>query len=366
MNIIEKITAEDYKLFDYVRNYDNHPVILYGAGIGAKRILHFLQSYRIFPKYIVVDRKYFKPNMKMETYVVKSIESVFSNDVHEPVDIIGAFLGFEKEHLSKYLAKIRKILKLDDEIFYGYMEKGELPCIPRSFFETHADRIEKFYHDLQDELSKKTLISYLNQRISCDTHFSTGIIQKNQYFDTTIIDFEKQEAFIDCGSYNGLDTKQFFSLTNPETFSYIFEADKKNMDIVKRNLKSYENRILYINKAVLNCNKSITFDSQNNSSSAIAENGNTRIECVSLDQFMETEKKRITFIKMDIEGAELHGLDGAKNLISYHHPVLAICVYHRPKDIFQIYEKIKEIDASYRFYLRRYHPFFIETVLYAI
>mgnify|MGYP002623659934 CR=1 FL=1 len=365
MSVMEKITAEDYKLFDYIREYDNQPLILYGAGIGAKRILYFLQSHQILPKYIVVDRKYFHPNMKIETYEVKPVEDIFEHAVHEPVDVIGAFLGFDIGHLSKYQSKIRKILKLDDEIFYGYMEKGDLPCVPRKFYEIHAERIEAFYHDLQDDFSRKTLISYLNQRISCDMNFSTGMIQENQYFDAAIINFGQQKKFIDCGSYNGSDTKRFFSLTRSDTFSYVFEADEKNMSIVKRNLKSYESRIQYVNKGVWNCNESIFFDSQHNSSSAIAEDGNIKIECISLDQLMETEKY-ITFIKMDIEGAELRGLDGAKNLISCCHPVLAICVYHRPKDIFQIYEKIKEIDASYRFYLRRYHPFFIETVLYAI
>lgn len=36
MSVMEKITAEDYKLFDYIREYDNQPLILYGVGIDTK------------------------------------------------------------------------------------------------------------------------------------------------------------------------------------------------------------------------------------------------------------------------------------------------------------------------------------------
>lgn len=74
----------------------------------------------------------------------------------------------------------------------------------------------------------------------------------------------------------------------------------------------------------------------------------------------------MTFIKMDIEGAELAALKGAKNTIKMYKPKLAICVYHNPLDIIEIPKLIKEIEPSYKLYLRHYSKFYSDTILYAI
>lgn len=73
-----------------------------------------------------------------------------------------------------------------------------------------------------------------------------------------------------------------------------------------------------------------------------------------------------TFIKMDVEGAELSALKGAKKLIAKNHPKLAICLYHKPEDIYDIPIFIKQLDSSYKLYIRHYSNYITETVLYAI
>jgi len=60
----------------------------------------------------------------------------------------------------------------------------------------------------------------------------------------------------------------------------------------------------------------------------------TIIQCVALDDTLIGWHP--TYIKMDIEGAEYDALLGAERLIRSYKPVLAICVYHRPQDIWEI------------------------------
>ena len=74
----------------------------------------------------------------------------------------------------------------------------------------------------------------------------------------------------------------------------------------------------------------------------------------------------ITFIKMDIEGSEIPALRGAKEIIETQKPKLAICVYHKPEDIWEIPELILDYVPEYRLYLRHYSITYTETVLYAI
>ena len=71
-------------------------------------------------------------------------------------------------------------------------------------------------------------------------------------------------------------------------------------------------------------------------------------------------------IKMDIEGAELDALYGAKNTIRKYKPLLAICVYHKREDMLTIPQYIKSIVPEYRFFLRAYEKTATELVLYAV
>lgn len=76
--------------------------------------------------------------------------------------------------------------------------------------------------------------------------------------------------------------------------------------------------------------------------------------------------KAVSFIKMDIEGAELPSLRGAEKVIEKYHPKLAICIYHSDSDMLEIPEYIMGKYPSYSLYVRHHSQCSAETVLYAI
>lgn len=106
-----------------------------------------------------------------------------------------------------------------------------------------------------------------------------------------------------------------------------------------------------------------SFNSGNGSSSSISDNGEQLAHIVSLDDVLIT--KDITMIKMDIEGAEIDALNGAKNTIQSLKPDLAICVYHKISDIWEIPLMLHKWVPEYKFYLRCHAGSTMETVLYA-
>ena len=69
---------------------------------------------------------------------------------------------------------------------------------------------------------------------------------------------------------------------------------------------------------------------------------------------------------MDIEGAELDTLHGAKNMIDIDKPKMAVCVYHRMDDILTIPEYLIRINPEYKLYMRHHNCNITETVLYAV
>lgn len=97
--------------------------------------------------------------------------------------------------------------------------------------------------------------------------------------------------------------------------------------------------------------------------SAFSDLGDSIVEVDNIDSLKDITP---TFIKMDVEGSEYQALVGAKNTIRRSHPRLAICVYHKLEDIWEIPLLIQSIDPDYVFYLRHYSFADNETVLYAI
>lgn len=85
----------------------------------------------------------------------------------------------------------------------------------------------------------------------------------------------------------------------------------------------------------------------------------------SIDKLVETgEIEKIDFIKLDVEGAELETLRGAKNSIHRFKPKLAVSLYHRPNDLFELIQYIRSEFPFYKFSLGHYTIHQEETVLY--
>ena len=84
------------------------------------------------------------------------------------------------------------------------------------------------------------------------------------------------------------------------------------------------------------------------------------VEVVSLD---EDICEPVSWIKMDIEGAEYDALLGCKNHIKKEQPKLSVSVYHGYEDIIRLPLLIDELNPSYRFYLRYYGGNLIPTEL---
>ena len=81
---------------------------------------------------------------------------------------------------------------------------------------------------------------------------------------------------------------------------------------------------------------------------------------------MISEDEPITFIKMDLEGAEYEALIGAKKIIKKWKPKLAISLYHKPEDVWELPSLILDMNPSYSLYLSHYSIATAETVLYAL
>jgi FkbM family methyltransferase len=99
--------------------------------------------------------------------------------------------------------------------------------------------------------------------------------------------------------------------------------------------------------------------------SAVAEG--RVVSATSLDNFAARESlTRVDIIKLDIEGAEMNALNGARRIIRRDHPTLAISLYHHRTHLYLLPLLIHSMYSGYRFYIGQYTGMFVDTVLYAV
>jgi len=191
----------------------------------------------------------------------------------------------------------------------------------------------------------------------------------SSYFDLPQLKRNDNEVFVDCGAYDGDSALGFVKWCNNKfEHIYLFEPDKKNIKLCDINLSQNISNEKYtiIEKGNWSTRTQLRFDVTGDVSTHATEKGTEILDVSSIDEEIMTLNK-VTYIKMDIEGAELEALKGAERVITRDFPNLAICVYHKPEDIFTIPQYINSlVPEKYKFYLRHYTLTKWDTVLYAV
>lgn len=190
-----------------------------------------------------------------------------------------------------------------------------------------------------------------------------------QYFPEGIIRNNGVEVYVDCGAYTGDNIPDFMHFTGKH-FSryYAFELSKKNFEHLSKNVirdySSFADKFILENKGVSDRTGSIQYG-EYDEGSKVEESGTTTGKVVALDDYF-AGREQVTFIKMDVEGAEMRALRGAYGIISKCLPKLAICIYHSPGDLWEIPLYIKKSWPDYDIFIRHHTDLLNETVCYAI
>lgn len=218
-----------------------------------------------------------------------------------------------------------------------------------------------------DERSRQ-VFDVILQRIlgnSDDIDLMPSICDPDQYFARDVIAFADHEHYVDVGAYDG-DTVSRFIATVDGRFDSIhaFELDPANHAHLAANVSGLPQRekIATYNLGAWDSEQEISFST--GKSQSTVGSGEARGKVIPLD--IALAGKPVTFIKMDIEGAEIHALSGAARLISAQQPKLAICVYHHFSHLWKIPLLIRKMVPGHTLYLRHYTNLEYETVCYAI
>jgi FkbM family methyltransferase len=188
------------------------------------------------------------------------------------------------------------------------------------------------------------------------------------------IKVKKGNYVIDAGGCWGETALYFAQEVGESGKVFTFEFIPSNLRIMERNFDlngALKDRINIVKNPIWQHSGKKIYYTDNGPGSSVSEEKLSEkaveISTLALDDFfLEKKLPRVDFIKMDIEGSELEALKGAEGLMKKYRPTLAISIYHKPEDYYQIIEYVNSLDLGYRFYLDHFTIHQEETVLFAV
>lgn len=236
----------------------------------------------------------------------------------------------------------------------------------------NSGKLDKLTQELLPLFTEEKSLGILKNRLEMLTTGNVDKILENpvdpvQYFTDDCLPITNNEVMFDCGAYNGDSIKDFLKFTEGKYQKILaIEPDPVNFDLILKYVREKHLNNIELKMVVTgDHNGFISFENTGGTTSKILDDEQSsgdKIEMVKLDNFYEYHP---TLVKMDIEGAELSTLKGCEKIIKELKPKLAVCVYHKPMDLFEIPLYLHKLVPEYKFRLRQHVVGFTELVLYA-
>lgn len=336
--MLERLLEKE-NIWDFLAR-DNKPVVIYGMGNGAEKIMDTLDTYGVQVSDIFASDEF------VRGHSFKGFKVMKYSEICEKYTDFNVVLAFAT-HLDDVLDRIR-LISSEHAVFAPDVPVAGGGLFTLEYVKENEDKFDFVYHHLADEESKKVYLDIINFKISgkVDYLFNSFCDKNEVYRD--ILKLNDRETIADLGAYDGDTIREFTDFTNGKyKHIYALEPDAKSFKKLKKFTENMTDIDIY-NMGAWSKKDTLIFDAQASRNSKLSSKG-APVEVTDIDSLMNTP---LTMIKMDIEGSELQALAGAETIIKAYKPKLYICAYHRNEDLFSLPIKILQLNPDYRIYFR--------------
>ncbi len=326
------------ELWEYLKT-SQKPIVLYGMGNGADKIIKVLEEKGIEFKGVFASDGFVRPKL-FHGHQISSY-----TDLKQKFGDMIVLLCFG----SSLPDVIENILKIAAE---QELYAPEVPVIGGGLFDydflrKNAQMLKWVYDCLADDISRHTFENILKYKLSGKINYLIDCqVNENEPYSSFLK--LKNERFLDLGAYNG-DTVLGFTQNCPDYESITaLEPDRKTFKKLLLNTESLRN-FTPINACVLDKCETVNFKMLGGRNSVLGE-GKDEIEALTIDSLNFNP----TYIKMDVEGQEVAAINGAKETILKHKPKMLISAYHRTDDFVTIPKAVLGIRSDYKIYVRHF------------
>lgn len=341
--MIEKIKEKN--VWDYLKE-TSLPIVLYGMGNGTDMVMEKLNEIGVKASEVFASDEFVRGHSFRGYKVIKY------SDVCEKYDDFVIVVCFAV-HDDAMLEKIRKMSQ-EHTLFAPNVPIVNDGVFTREFIEEHDSEFDEAYSLLSDDFSRQSYIDILDFKVSGKVEYLFNCQKSKDEIYSEYLALGKDEIFMDLGAYDGDTVREFLQATDSQHEKIIaVEADEKNYKKLTDKTSGVE-RIETHNLAVWNKKETLFFEKKKGRNSKLSSAGQVEVQADSVDNILYGRK--ITVLKMDIEGSEEMALDGAVKTIQTYNPKLYVCAYHRNDDMFRLPLKINGIQKGYKFYFC-HHPY---------
>lgn len=351
---MENFLRDHVSVWDILKNTPL-PIVLYGMGDGADKVLQVFEKLHISPAAVMASDTFVR-GQSFHGYPVQKL-----SDIEKQFDsfLIALCFGSQRPEVIgqiKDLAKKHKVLVPSVPVF------GETICNERFLCE-NAESLHKAYHLLEDNKSKDVFKNILTFEYTGELPYLFNSESSKNEVLQTLIQPDKQSFYVDAGACKGDTIEEFLKFAPEYKVILAFEPNAKNFEKLQLHCRNIPNTELW-NLALYRENAMLYFNKKSGRCSARSLQG-TPVQAADLDSLLQG--RRPTYVKMDVEGMEAEALQGAKNTLQTYKPKLNIAAYHQTEDLFALPLLIHEIQPNYKIYLR-HHPYipFWDTNLYCV
>jgi len=242
--------------------------------------------------------------------------------------------------------------------------------------EAHIEQILTISEQFSDTESQQYYLNFIKACLSRNPiYFSNNPKAIAGYeYETNLakVGLKGGEVIIDCGAYNGDTARIFMNKTNNDCEIYCFEPVVENY----LELHDWINQEKLMNIHAIHSGvgdstyKDKVYSTESKTTKAAVGSNRfqsdspfvSEIQVDTIDHMIH--EKKVDYIKMDIEGAEMAALRGAQKTIERYMPQLLISGYHKITDMWEVPEFVFQINPNYKMFLGHqpnapYEPEFI-------
>lgn len=331
------------------------PIIMYGMGDGAEKILNVMENFDIKPSEFMASDEFVRGH-SFHGFEVKKLSDIETQYSGREFIIIVCFGTSRPEVLEKlYRLSERYELYAPDVPVYG---SG---LFDEKYIGDNIKKIVQVREILADALSKETLDRLIDYRISGKIDILRGAASpRKEAAELLNLKKDGSEFLVDLGAYDGDTVQEFLDLTEKRFKKiYALEPDTRNyMKLRRRHYALGSAIFIPFNAAAWDEDGKIGFSQRGGRQSyalLTSENTDKKIKTVdtrSVDSLCKNENP--TLIKIDTEGCEKKALLGANEVIKRSKPKMIVSLYHRTEDMLELPLLVKQLNPNYKLYLRHH------------
>ncbi len=324
-----------------------NPILIYGMGNGADKIISIFEKYGIEYKDVFASDEFIRGHSYRGKTVISYSKAceIYGNNFIIVVsfgsklpDVINRIYNLEKNHM----VFCPDVPVCDGELFN------------EDFFDLHESELYAARNLLYDNTSKNVYDDIIRFKLSGMPKYLRSTSFDENEIDS-ILNLEKYKSYADLGAYNGDTIKKYTTICPNINKIYAFEPDSRNF----RKLSKYCNTLNDINAylynfAVCDYDRILEFSSSGNRNSTGASNGSYQHKTIEIQgKAIDNIVENVDFIKYDVEGLEYNALLGSKETINKFQPDLLISMYHKSEDMYELPLLVNKINSRYKLFLRR-------------